>query len=317
MNNAPAILKSLVIFAVIVPLAVIVGYMLTDPLDYTTFAYAGVLGLLLIFPLLLRWHYPLLLFSLTTSITMFFIMGRPDFWLVMVVLSLVISLVERAMDSQKRFIRVPQITWPLICMIGVIFMTAKLTGGIGLHAFGSDVYGGKKYIFLVVSILCYFALTAHRVPPERVNLYVALYLLGGVTQFVSDLYPISPSFLLPIFWVFPPNGSASMRFVVGETRLAGVAGAALAVIYWLMARYGLRGIFLSAKLWRSVLFVMATMMVFLGGFRGGIIACLCVFGLLFFLEGLHRTRMLLIFMLAGVLITVTIIPLADRKSTRL
>jgi len=58
MNNAPAILKSLIIYAMCVPLAVIVGYMLTDPLDYSTFAYAGVLTLVLVFPLLLRWHYP-------------------------------------------------------------------------------------------------------------------------------------------------------------------------------------------------------------------------------------------------------------------
>jgi hypothetical protein len=310
MNNAPAILKSLVTFAICVPLAVIIGYMLTDPLQYKTFAYAGVLGLLLIFPLLLRWHYPLLLFSLNASMVMFFIMGRPDFWLVMTVLSLVISLVERAMNSQKRFLRVPQITWPLICMIGVVFLTAKLTGGIGLHAFGSEVYGGKKYFFLVVGILCYFALTAHRVPPERVNLYAALFILGGVTQFISDFYPVAPSFLRPIFWVFPPNGSSSMRMVMGETRLPGVSGAAGAVVYWLMARYGLRGIFLSAKLWRSVLFVMATMMIFLGGFRGGIIEYLFMFGLLFFLEGLHRTRMLLLFLLAGVLIVGTIVPLA-------
>lgn len=310
MNNAPAILRSLIIYAVCVPLAVIIGYMLTDPLRYTTFAYEGVLALLLIFPLLLRWHYPLLLFSLNTSMVMFFIMGRPDFWLVMTVLSLVISLVERAMNSQKRFIRVPQITWPLICMIGVIFMTAKLTGGIGLHAFGSEVYGGKKYFFLVVGILCYFALTAHRVPPERVNLYAALFLLGGVTQFIGDFYPVAPSFLRPIFWVFPPNGSSSMTIVMGETRLPGVSGAALAFVFWLMARYGLREIFFTARLWRPVLFVMATMTIFLGGFRGGIIAYLFMFGLLFFLEGLHRTRMLLLFMLAGVLIVVTIVPLA-------
>ena len=87
MSNAPAILRSLVTFAVIVPLAFFVGYLLTNPLDYTTFAYAGVLALVLVFPLLLRWHYPLLLFSLNTSLVMFFMMGRPAFWLVMVVLS--------------------------------------------------------------------------------------------------------------------------------------------------------------------------------------------------------------------------------------
>ena len=309
MNNAPAILKSLVIFAVIVPLAVIVGYMLTDPLDYTTFAYAGVLGLMLVFPLLLRWHYPLLLFSLNTGVVMFFIKGQPAFWLVMVALSLGMSLLERAMSSQKRFIHVPQITWPLICMIGVVLVTAKLNGAIGLHAFGSEVYGGKKYIFLVINILGYFALTAQRIPPERANLYVALFLLGGVTQLVGDLYPVTPSFLYFIFWIFPPSSSIDV-FEIGLTRLGGVALAAAAVVYWLMARYGLRGIFLSGKPWRPVLFAVASMMIFLGGYRLAIISYLFIFGLLFFLEGLHRTRALLVFMMAGMLVVVAIIPLA-------
>jgi hypothetical protein len=309
MNNAPAILKTLVIYAICVPLAVIVGYMLTDPLDYSTFAYAGVLALVLVFPLLIRFHYPLLVFSVNTSMIMFFMKGKPVFWLVMVALSLGISLLERAMNSQKHFIRVPLITWPLICMLGVVFLTAKLTGGIGLHSFGSEVYGGKKYIFLALSILCYFALTAQRIPPERANLYVALFLLGGVTNFVGDLYPVTPSFLHFIFWIFPLN-SLGTTFEMGVTRLSGVSLAATAVVYWMMARYGLRGIFLSGKSLRLVLFAMASMMVFLGGFRLGIISYLFVFGLLFFLEGLHRTRMLVVFMMAGLLIAVIIVPLA-------
>jgi len=314
MNNAPAILKSLVIYAICVPLAVIIGYMLTDPLQFSTFAYAGVVGLVLFFPLLLRWHYPLLLFSIGSNVIIFFLMGRPAFWLVMVALSLGISVLERAMSSQKHFIRVPQITWPLICMIGVVFLTAKLTGGMGLRSLGSDVYGGKKYIFLVMSILCYFALTAQRIPPERAKLYAALFILGPVTNLVGDLYPITPSFLHFIFWLFPLSGSFSplSEVALGKTRLSGVATAALTIVYWLMARYGLRGILLSGKLWRPVLFVLASMMICLGGFRGMIIVYLFTFGLIFFLEGLHRTRMLLVFAMAGLLIAVAIIPLAPR-----
>jgi hypothetical protein len=121
MTNAPAILKSLVVYAICVPLAVFVGYMLTDPLQYSTFAYAGVLGLMLTFPLLLRWHYALLLFSLNASMYLPFMKGRPDVWIVMVMLSLGISVVERTMSSQMHFIRVGQITWALICIWEELF----------------------------------------------------------------------------------------------------------------------------------------------------------------------------------------------------
>jgi hypothetical protein len=310
MTNAPAILKSLVVYAICVPLAVFVGYMLTDPLQYSTFAYAGVLGLMLTFPLLLRWHYALLLFSLNASMYLPFMKGRPDVWIVMVMLSLGISVVERTMSSQMHFIRVGQITWALICMLGVIYMTAKLTGGMGLRALGSEVYGGRKYVWLIIAILSYFAVTARRIPPEHAGWYVGLFMLGGLTSFIGDLYPITPSALHFIFWIFPPTSYAVEEFSLGTTRLGGVAGTAAAFVFWLVARYGLRGIFLSGKTWRPVLFVVASMMIFLGGFRIKILSYCFILGMLFFIEGMHRTRALLVVLLAGILGAVLVVPLA-------
>src|SRR5208282_2806148 len=108
----------------------------------------GIVVLLLVSPLLLRWHHPLLILSWNMGVTLFFLKGSPSLWLVMVALSLGISLLERALSSQMHFIRAPQITWPLLCLVGVVLLTARLTGGFGVRAFGSDVYGGKKYIFL-------------------------------------------------------------------------------------------------------------------------------------------------------------------------
>jgi hypothetical protein len=110
--------------------------------------------------------------------------------------------------------------------------------------------------------------------------------------------------------MFPPSSADSSPFELGVTRLGGVAGAAAVFAFWLVARYGLRGVFLSGKLWRPVLFIMASLMIFLGGFRIKILSYLFVMGLLFFLEGLHRTRALLVFVMAGMLVAVTIVPLA-------
>jgi hypothetical protein len=205
MNNAPAILKALVIYAICVPLAVVVGYTLTDPLDYTTFAYAGILALVLLFPLLLRWHYPLLLLSVNTNAIIFFIKGRPAFWLVMVTLSLGISVLERAMSSQKRFIRVPQITWPLICMLGVVYLTAKLTGGNGIARVWLGCLWWQE-IYLVdheyFKLLCFHG-TAHPAGAGQTVSGVVPSRRGH--EFIGDLYPVTPSFLHFIFWIFPPS----------------------------------------------------------------------------------------------------------------
>ena len=169
-----ALFRTLIIFAVCVVLAIWLGLSLAGQLTFSSLVIYGVLGFILVFPLLLRWHYPLLLLSWNMAVVVPFLPGRPSLYLPMVVLSLGISVLQRTISRESRFIKVSQITLPLFFMIGVIAVTAKLTG-LGLHAFGSDVFGGKKYVYLVIGILGYFALSAHRIPPERKNLYLGLF----------------------------------------------------------------------------------------------------------------------------------------------
>lgn len=296
MNNDPAnlaaALRSLVVYAVCAVIAIIIGVLMTNPMTYSSLGFMGVLGAVLLIPLLIKWHRPVMIVSWSMPVMMFFIKGDPNLFLVMITLSLAATIVERAM-GQKRFIYVPQITWPLLCLIGVVAITAKLTGGLGLRAFGSDVYGGKKYIFLIVAILGYFAIASRPIPPEKARKYVALYYGGGLLCIVQDFYPVMPHVLHGIYWLIPPLGFSLMgQFEVGTTRLAGVGAFGGALMNVLLACYGLRGIFLSGKLWRPMVFFISFILVFLGGFRSAIIGATATFMILFFLEGLHRTRLL-------------------------
>jgi hypothetical protein len=310
MNNAPAIFRSLIVYALCVPLAITVGYLLTNPLDYSTAAIYGVLGLLLILPILLRWHYPLMLLCFNMSIVVFFLKGRPNFGMVVMALSLVISILERILSSERSFIRVPRVTWPLICLTIVVVFTAKLTGGFGFRALGSEVYGGKKYLYVLMGILTYFAFTAQRISPQNARLYASLYLLGGVTNLVGDLAPIIPSGFKFIFLIFPPSIYRGDTFEMGVTRLGGVSAAASAIYCWLLAMYGLRGVLFGGKSWRLVLFALAFVLSFLGGFRVVLFGNIFTFGMLFLLEKLYRTRLLMVFVLAGTLGAVAVVPLA-------
>jgi len=317
MNNAPAILRSLVIFAVMVPLAFFVGYLLANPLDFSSFSIFGVLALILISPILLRWHQPLLILSWNLSATLFFLPGRPALWLAMAAVSLGISLVQRALGGVKHLISVPQVTWSLVCLIGVVVFTAKMTG-LGLRTFGSEVYGGRRYICLLGAIMAYFALSSRRIPPERAGLYVGMFCLAGLTGFLTDLMPILPGFLQYIYLVFPYNGYAAAAMsesgeMNGEImRFGGSWSVAFAIFSFMMAKYGIRGIFLSGKSWRWVFFSFAPAYLLLGGFRSFVLFFAMMFALQFYLEGLHRTKLLPIFAFIGILMTVLLVLLASR-----
>ena len=310
MNNT--FLRSLIIYAACVVLAVWLGFLLAGPLTYSSLFIYGGLAFLLISPVLLRWHYPLMVLSLNMAVTIFFLPGSPTLALCTVCMSLAISILQRMVSRDHSFIRVPQITLPLIVMLAVIAVTAKMTG-FGLHAFGNAVYGGKKYVYLVIGILAYFALSAYRIPPERRNLYLGLYFLGGLTFIIGDLVPLLPHSLYYIFWVFQPdiNFFQNMGPNSEATRLNGMWQACQFIFAFMLARYGIRGIFLSGKPWRWILMSIVFPLGLFGGFRVYIANCGLVFLLQFFLERLHRTKLMAVLAAAGIFGALALIPLSD------
>jgi hypothetical protein len=69
------------------------------------------------------------------------------------------------------------------------------------------------------------------------------------------------------------------------------------VFNYMLARYGLRGILLGNRPGRAVLFLGCLYVSLMGGFRIGLITNAFLLGFFFLLEGLHRTRLLLVVIL--------------------
>lgn len=314
MTNDPtqiaAALRSFAVFAVCAVLAIVVGVLMTDPMTYASLGLVAVICAIICLPLLLKWHYPLMVLSWSMPVTVFFLKGDPNLYLVMIALSLAISATERAM-GRRSFINVPQVYVPLMCLMVVVLITAKLTGGIGLKAFGSDVYGGKKYVFLGVACLGFFAMTARPIPPQKARLYVALFFSGGILGVISDFAPITPHFLDFIYWLVPPSFYATQG-MQGGARLAGTGTAAACLVNVLIARYGMRGVFLSGKLWRPIVFFVSLALIGLGGFRSAIILTGLTCVLQFFLEGIHRTKVMPFFVIAGLVIAAATFALSSQ-----
>src|ERR1700722_9199734 len=100
MTNPANAIKMLITYAVIIPLAITVGYLLTDPLDYGSMGLFGIVAVVLLSTGFIKWHYPLLVFALSCPAFCFFIKGDPPFWQVMVIMSFGIAVVERTMSTQ-------------------------------------------------------------------------------------------------------------------------------------------------------------------------------------------------------------------------
>ena len=317
MNNIHALVRSIITYAVCIPLAAVIGYMLTKPLSFSEAAMYCILLTILVFPLLAKYHYPLMLACWSMPISLFFIKTSPSIGMVMMVISFGISVFDRILARQTKFITVPELILPLIVMALVVIFTAELTGGIGLRSLGGDVYGGKKYVFLFVGILGYFALVARPIPPEKAKLYISLYLLGGVLSIISDLASILPGGLRFIYLLIPASGVGSQSlatsdFAGGVSRLPGTGSAALTVFMWMLAYFGVRGLLITKSPWRTIFFVVAFCTIGLGGYRSAIMQSIAIFGILFYMARLHRTPMLFVFILAAVVLAAGVLPFASR-----
>src|SRR5271169_2569229 len=97
--NQSAILRNLIIYAICVPIAIIVGYWTVSAANVPTYSSLSLMGFVILAlstPILLRWHYPLLVFCWSLPATLFFLPGSPQAYLPIVILSLGISLLQRA-----------------------------------------------------------------------------------------------------------------------------------------------------------------------------------------------------------------------------
>src|SRR5437016_1569341 len=243
---AVSLFRSLLIYGICVPLALMLGYLITTPYDLTSFTVVGGVLFLLLIPLLLRWHQAWLFATWNLSAVLFFLPGKPLVWLVLAWISLLIAFVGYILNRDRKFLHVPELTWPMVLMVVIVLVTAMFRGGLGMQSLGSQTFGVRRYFIMLTSIAGYFALTSRRIPPQRVPLYVALYFLSTITILVGELaVVVSPSFYF-LFTIFPV-GSAGLQAIAADptgrpgfaTRLSGFATAGSAAYLLMLCRYGI------------------------------------------------------------------------------
>lgn len=289
MNEAG--LKTILTYAIILPLAIFLGYTLASPTSFGSFAVMVLCLMVVSIPLWIKQHHMALIVTWNMALVVPLLPGQPALGIFVAVISFGITIVTVALRRNDEFIHVPSIAWPLGLLAVVVLVTSFLTGGIGARALGSESFGGKRYLQLFGAIIGYFALVGKSVPRHRAQLAAGLFLLSGVTVIGSDLvYLAGPSFYF-LFVVFPTNMAALLATTQDVlSRSAGIAWSTLAIYCFMLVRYGIRGVMDLSRPWRFLVFAAAIGAGLLGGFRGSIVLIVLIFAAQFYFEGLFRTR---------------------------
>jgi hypothetical protein len=317
MTNNPAALRSLVVYAVILPLAIILGYLLTSPLDKPTVIALVIFATLLLLPLLLRWYHTWMIVFWNMSITFIYMPGLLPAWMPLACIGFVIAIGHYILNRERHFLSASSVSISLICLGLVVAITAKFRGGLGFNTLGDESIGGKRYLFLWVAIIGYFVLISQPIAPRKRKLYTTLFLLGGVTAVMSELGShLGPlANLLNIFFpgtVADNTGPTAPMGFENLERFGGLAAAALAILFVLMARYGIEGILNMRKIWRLIFFVLGIVATAFGGYRGMIVMLGLTLIFLFCFEGLLRSRLMPVAVLGIIFVVAIVICFSDQ-----
>jgi hypothetical protein len=310
-SNPAAAVRMLVIYSICVPLAALVGWLATDSLTFGSLGFFGIVAALICSPMIIRWHYQILIMGFGLPVYCFFLKGNPPLWQVTTLLSLGLAVVDRALNSEKRFMSVPLMTWPLLFTAAMAYATSQMTGGIGLQTLGGSTGGGKKYLAIFIGIGSYFALTSRFIPKEQRRKLITLYCLAGLPCFLGDIAPMLPA-PLNYIGLLIPSANASVAAESGSIRLGALMGTANVIMNYFLIRYGLRGVLNLNHPFRLLLFIVMFFMMLLGGFRSALIAMGTVLALLFIFEKLYRTQLVLL-VFFGVMLGATLaVTFADK-----
>jgi hypothetical protein len=289
--------RGLLIFALCLPLAILMGFMLADPMMESNRMIAGGLLLALLIPILLTVHHRALIWSASAAIIVYVVPGQPHLWMVLAGLSFVIGILSRPLTKMRmRPVWDKLVLVSLIMLLVSVGITITRTGGLGMRVLGSSVYGGRKYAALIAAIIGFVALTLAVVPRRTAQRDVSIYVLGPITSAFSNFaYMLGPAFYF-LFLLFPVDmalSEAAADFspaLVGLKRYGGFGPASQAVCMFCLLRWGIRGLCQIYKPWRALLFLAALFLGTMSGFRSALVLTFLVAFVQFFSEGLYRTK---------------------------
>jgi len=306
--------RLLLVYAVAVPLALMLGYIVATP-DMITLSMVGMILLVLALPLLIQWHHWLLILTWNSVFIAGFLPGQLQIWYLCAGFTFSMAMIHRFM-GHRNFPRVPELTKPILFLTGVIVLTGKIRGGLGLRVLGSGSYGGRNYFFVLIAIIGYFALISQPIPRLKRATAAKWFFLAGTTFVINNLlYALGPLTYF-MFWIIPTGGlnfqAASNWSEGGVQRIAGLGPAGPFFLCFLLARWGMRGLFEWDKPWRFLLVIVALVASMFSGFRAQVMALVLLFAIQFMIEGLWKTPLLPVLALLGVLCLAPMIFFANR-----
>jgi hypothetical protein len=309
--------RAQLVFAICLPLAVLVGYFLADPMDRGSIMLLTVVLAVIVTPLLMKWYHPLLICSWNAAVQPYILPGNPPLWLLLAFIGVGFAVLNRFTTPEAKPVDIPSIRNPLVFLLMAVIGTAMLRGGIGLRLLDSESHGGRGYFLLAGAVAGYFALSSIRIPREKAAFWVEMFFLAGLTALIPNMaYAAGPAFEF-LFYVFTPIyaieqavGGTSLHVQI--VRIVGLQVASHALCCFALSRTGFRGMMAPTHAWRFGILLIGLACSLYSGFRSVFILTALLLMIQLCLEGLMKGKGLIIAAVLSALAAMLALPFTDR-----
>lgn len=209
----------------------------------------------MLWPFIVKWHRILLVLTAHSAFVMGFLPGELPMWCAFAAIGFFIVVLHRCLSREVTLIHPGGVGWALIALMTVAVLTAWYRGGVGIKSIGSESYGGKKYILLLLGAACYFVLAAQPIPRKRAPLYLGLFFVSSVTGLLSHaIYEAGPKFWGMFRFISVQGAVSQLQFewqISGDSvfRSLAFSEAAGGIIGFVLAVKGLRGVLNIRRPW--------------------------------------------------------------------
>src|SRR5438552_1674869 len=135
MANSSFLPRRFIILAIVLPLAALIGYLMATPQEFDSVVLVGLVIVGLLLPVILKFHHPLLILSWNALLSLYFLPGSPNLWVIFSIVSFGIAVLDRGLTKREAFTYIPSVVWPLLLLAVVVLITAKARGGVSIRSF--------------------------------------------------------------------------------------------------------------------------------------------------------------------------------------
>src|ERR1044071_2373715 len=107
MANTVKLPRNYIVMGLCLPLAVLLGYFLAEPLETSSLAVVVLVMTVLCVPLLMKWHHPMMVLCWNAFVSPAFFPGRLDISILAASVGFFFAVLNRSVDPYRKLINVP------------------------------------------------------------------------------------------------------------------------------------------------------------------------------------------------------------------